>query len=745
MSRPKDNVALVCDMGELAGLFEKSAHIEDFLRNATSIVAYHMKAAVCSIYLYHPEEQALVLTANQGLNPGSVRRVRLKPGEGLVGTAFSQQRPIREADAARNPLFKFIPGTDEERYKAFLAVPIMRGLAPVGVLAVQDPAPGYFDENDARALQSIAAQLASAIESAELLMNLRRNRAEAAAAAAPPELRCVNGAHVSDGLAYGRAAIFGIFEAQGQPGPFTADDFRRALARTEVQLAELQRNMEERLADVASMIFSAHLLMVKDSQFSGQMIELIKGGLSPQAAIAKVVGEYVRLLSSNNNARLREKVQDVRDVGRRLVQNLREDSGAAPDYQGQIVIAGELLASDIVKLSAQRAEGLLLIGGGVTAHVSILARSLRMPAVIVEDRRFFSLPMGLPMLLDGDHGTVYIEPGEELLAKYRDLRAARSEAEKLAVACPDEATTADGTPIGIWANINLLSEVDVARKMNAGGIGLYRSEFPFLVRNDFLSEEEQRRIYRKILDGMGGRPVLFRTLDIGGDKMMTEIPWAQEANPALGLRAIRFSLRNKKSFVAQMRALLRAGADTDLRVMFPMISSIEEFVGAKEMIAECIRDLKAERVPHNATPKVGVMIEVPSAVEVAAELAAEADFVSIGSNDLVQYMLAVDRANEHVSDLYKCHHPAVLRALKRVADACIGLNKPFSLCGEVAADIKMLPFLLGIGIRTLSVEVRQIPTLHQAISALRVDEANRIAGELLRMSRIKDIEALLGI
>ena len=192
-----------------------------------------------------------------------------------------------------------------------------------------------------------------------------------------------------------------------------------------------------------------------------------------------------------------------------------------------------------------------------------------MPAVIVEDRRFFSLPMGLPVLLDGDHGTVYIEPGEEMLAKYRDLRAARSEAEKLAVACPDEATTADGTRVGVWANINLLSEVEVARKMNAGGIGLYRSEFPFLFRNDFLSEEEQRRIYRKILDGMGGRPVLFRTLDIGGDKMMTEIPWVQEANPALGLSAIRFSLRNKKSFVQQMRALLRAGAGADLRVMFP--------------------------------------------------------------------------------------------------------------------------------------------------------------------------------
>lgn len=743
MSRPKDNVALVCDMGELANLFEKSAHIEDFLHNATSIVAYHMKAAVCSIYLYHEEDGALVLTANQGLNPGSIGRVRLKPAEGLIGLAFAEQRPIREPDAARNPRFKFIPGTDEERYKAFLAVPIMRALSPVGVLAVQDPAPDYFDDNDARALQSIAAQLASTIESAELLMNLRRQRTSTGGATAPPDLRVLRGAHISDGFAYGRAAILGVFEKQGQPGPFTADDFRRSLARTEAQLAELQKKMEERFADVASMIFSAHLLMVKDSEFSGQMISLIEGGLSPQAAIAKVVGEYVRLLSSNANARLREKIQDVRDVGRRLVQNLWEGPEAAPDYEGQIVIAGELLASDIVKLSAQRAEGLVLIGGGVTAHVSILARSLQMPTVVVEEQRLFNLPMGLPVLIDADHGIVHITPGDDLVAKYRELRAARREADKLEVACPDEASTSDGIRVGVWVNINLLSEVDVARRMNAGGIGLYRSEFPFLVRNDFLSEEEQRRIYRKILEGIGGRPVMFRTLDIGGDKMMKEGPWIHEANPALGLRAIRFSLRNAKSFVQQIRALLRAGADADLRVMFPMISSVEEFIQAKGVVADCIRDLEAEKIAHHENPKVGVMIEVPAAVEVAAELAAEADFVSIGSNDLVQYILAVDRANEHVSDLYVSHHPAVLRALKRAADASLALGKPLSVCGEVAADTKMLPFLLGIGVRTLSVEVRQIPGLHKKISSLNAAESKKKADELLGMSRIKDIETAL--
>ncbi|MCC6354174.1 MAG: phosphoenolpyruvate--protein phosphotransferase [Verrucomicrobiae bacterium] len=746
MSRRKDNVALVCDIGELAGLFEKSVNLDDFLQNAASIVAYHMKAAVCSIYIYDAEERMLILTANQGLNPDAVGRVRLKPGEGLVGTAFEWQRPILEARANRNPRFKFVPGTDEERYEAFLAVPIVRGLAPLGVLVVQDPVPDYFDDNDARALATIAAQLATTIDNAKLLMGLRdRQAASADADAGPSDLRYIKGAAASGGHAHGRAVVLGVFEEQRPSRPSTLADFRRALERTESQLAELQRAMEERLADVASMIFSAHLLMVKDTEFSGQMTALIENGLAPEAAVAKVVGEYVRIFSASPNARLREKVQDVRDLGRRLVQNLREGPETTPDYRGCVLIAGELMASDIVKLAAQRAEGLLLIGGGVTAHVSILARSLRLPVVVAEDRRLFAVPAGRPILIDGDQGTAFIDPPEDLVRKYAELSAVRAEAERLGAECPEVATTIDGERVHVFANINLLSEIAVARKMNAGGIGLYRSEFPFLVRNDFLAEEEQYLIYRRILDGMGGRPVVFRTLDIGGDKMLADYPWVHEANPALGLRAIRFSLRNEATFAQQIRALLRAGAGADLRIMFPLVASVEEFARAREAVARCARDLGAEGIDHNPCPRLGVMVEVPAAVEMADELAREADFLSIGSNDLVQYLLAVDRTNEHVSDLYVAHHPAVLRAMKRATDAAIARGKPISLCGQMASDPRMLPFLLGIGIRTLSVEVRQIPALHKAIAAIRADDARRKADALVRMGRAGDIEAALGV
>ena len=745
MAPRKDNVALICDIGELAGLFEKSKSLESFLQTAVSIVAYHMKAAVCSVYLYDETTQQAVLTANQGLDPSSIGTVKLKLGEGLVGAALKELRPIREGMAFRSPLFKFVPGINEERYQAFLAVPIMRGLTRVGVLVVQDPVQDYFDDNDTKALQAIAAQFATVIENAKLLMSLRQLETPAPQAA-DNDLRFVRGVAASRGYASGQAALLGALdEPLRLEGPCTLADFNRALEKTEGQLEALQTRMEERLADVASMIFSAHLLIVKDSQFSGQMIALIQGGMTPPLAIAKVVGEYTRLFASSSNPRLREKVQDVQDLGRRLTQNLRPNTESEADYRGQIIIAGELLPSDILKIAAQRAEGLLLVGGGATAHVAILAKSLELPAVVVENRRFLKLEPGCPLLIDGDQGTVYVRPTAEIVEKYRELAAVQAQADKFAAELPAEATTTDGQVVQVFANINLISEIAVARKMMAGGIGLYRSEFPFIVRNDFPIEEEQFRIYRTILEGMENRPVVFRTLDIGGDKMLSYFPSVNEANPFLGLRAIRFSLRNKNIFSQQLRALLRAGATADLRIMFPLVSSVDDFLQAKDIVRECLEALAAEKIPHNPKPKLGVMVELPSAVEVSYELAAEADFLSIGSNDLVQYILAVDRTNEHISDLYLTHHPAVLRSLKRVADAALAHGKPLSLCGEMAATERMLPFLLGIGISTLSVEVRQIPVVKKRVQDLCMAECRAKADQLLKMGRIKEVEAALGV
>jgi phosphotransferase system enzyme I (PtsP) len=275
------------------------------------------------------------------------------------------------------------------------------------------------------------------------------------------------------------------------------------------------------------------------------------------------------------------------------------------------------------------------------------------------------------------------------------------------------------------------------------GIGLYRSEFPFIVRSGFPSEEEQFRIYSRIIESMPGKPIIFRTLDVGGDKVLSYFPTAREANPFLGLRALRFSLRNKSIFSQQLRALLRAGVNTELNIMFPLVSSVDDFIEARTVITQCVEALRSENAAHNPYPRVGAMIELPSAVEVVDELAAVCDFLSIGSNDLVQYMLAVDRTNEHLSDLYLSHHPAVLRALKRIADAALKHQKPLSFCGEMVCDPQMLPFLVGIGIRTFSVEVRQIPAVYTHLSRIDSSYAAAAAKHLLTLGRIRDIETAL--
>jgi phosphotransferase system, enzyme I, PtsP len=744
----KDNVDLICDIGELAGLFERTQSLTDFLQKVVSIIAYHMKAAVCSVYLFDDKTQEVILSATQGLNQDFIGKARLKLGEGIVGQALAEFRPIREARGAQNPHFKLIPGLREEQYNAFLAVPLVRGLTRVGVIAVQDPVANYFGENDEKALRAIAAQLASTIENANLLMSLHSKQADAVEKprALDPDLKFIKGIVAAGGLAYGRAAIMGHLDTDEfahAKTSHTLADFERALAETENQLEELQKQMAERMADVASLIFNAHLLMLKDHEFSGMMRRSIKSGLAPAAAVIEVVNQYVNLFAKSPSPMLREKTQDVKDLGHRILHNLFEKDVGTADYKGHVVVSGSLLPSDIVKLVAQQAAGLVLGGGGATSHGAILARSLQLPMIVVRDLRILGVPENTMILMDADQGNVFVNPGPEVIKNYDSLKEARHRAEELEAHVQPTTATRDGTHVRLLANINLLSDLKIAKRLKAEGVGLYRSELPFIVRNDFPSEEEQYRIYRTLIDEMAGKEVVFRTLDIGGDKMLSYFPSRSEANPFLGLRAIRFSLRHKDIFSQQLRALLRAGAGSRMRIMFPLVSSVDDFVQAKDVVAECCHSLRAEGVAHCGEPELGVMVEMPSAVEIAEELAQEADFLCIGSNDLVQYILAVDRTNEQIADLYVPYHPAVLRSLKRIAAAAEKSGVDLSMCGDMASDSRMIPFLLGIGIRAFSMDSTRIPRVQKRISELGIAESKETAAALLKMSRVKEIESYL--
>lgn len=747
----KDNVDLILEIGELASLFERNQSLPDFLQKTIATIAFRMRAAVCSIYLYESDRQELVLSANQGLSSGAVGEVRMSINEGLIGLALRELRTINEGRASEHPDFKMVPNLEEELFHAFLAVPILRGLKRVGVLVVQDPEPNYFSEHDEKALRAIGAQIASVIENAGLLMRfheLEKAEQNPESRPVPPQSlpTFIHGTSAANGIALGSTFVLGsedydifISTAEDEEEPLTLEDFQGALFKTERQLQGLQRKVDESLEDVASFIFSVQLLVLKDPEFYGKMEKLITDGVDPERAVTDVVNDFIHLFEKFQGERHREKTQDLKDLGHRLLANLREEDEEHVDYTGQVVISQDLLPSEIVKLCVQNVEGLVVTQGTVVSHIAIIARSLQVPLVFVENRRLLNVPDGTPIILDAIIGNIHLDPTAEVLDRFRKQQSAFNDSLEHAVDLRDTTSTRDGTRIRILANINLLSDIKVANQLKAEGVGLYRSEMPFLVRSEFPSEVEQLRIYSRLTDGMEGKEVVFRTLDIGGDKVL---PYhsQQEDNPFMGLRAIRFSLRNKMIFSAQIRALLRAGAK---RIMFPFISSVDDFLDAQDVVNDCIAELEGGDQPFNRTPELGAMVELPAAVEIAEELAAEAKFLSIGTNDLIQYMLAVDRTNENVSNFYVPYHPAVLRALNKIVLAATKADIDLSVCGDLAHDERMIPFLLGIGITKISIDPRALPRVQKRIMGLHIGDCTKVARKMLSYGKVSDIREFL--
>lgn len=744
MATRRDNIELIWSISELSSLFERRTNIDGFLQDVVERIASHMDSDVCSVYLLDETTGTLVLRASRGLEADSVGRVSLKLGEGITGAAVKELRPIREARASRNPAYKYFPDTGEERYESFLAVPIRRGLNRIGALVVQHRRPDRFSRQDTRALQAIGGQLAATLENVEMLMELHAERADGGAPLVEPAetIECQS---ASEGVAVGR--IMHLHPVEHLDEAFDAirhedeeQAFLEALERTEDQLEAMHRELDARISDIASLIFSSHLLMLRDEEFSGEMIRSIRAGTRAHQAVRSIVDRYVELLSASTNPRTREKTQDIRDLGQRLLRNLRGDDDGHGDLRGSIVLAHEMFPSELVRIAAQHAEGLILTGGGATAHLSILARSMEIPAVLLRAPDEADLHDGDLVALDGYEGRIHRDPPDAVLEQFRQAKEAhRADHEAVEAAA---AVTSDGAQVELLANANILHDVDVATKVGATGIGLYRSEFPFLVRNDFPSEAEQYRIYRRIAEGMPHGPLVLRTLDVGGDKLFSESQHL-EGNPFLGLRGIRFSLAHVDLFDEQLRAMLRAGEGRDLRILFPMVSSVDEFRMARTRVESVLADLADEGLPHQSRPSLGVMIELPSAVECAADLAREADYMSIGSNDLVMYLLGVDRTNEQVEELYEPYHPAVMRALARVVRAATESGCPVSICGEAGGDPTMIRFLLGCGLRSISADPVRLPQIREAVAAVDTDEARRFAETLLAQPTIVDLRSAI--
>ncbi|MFP4642989.1 MAG: phosphoenolpyruvate--protein phosphotransferase [Spirochaetales bacterium] len=752
----KDNIDLICSVAELSGLFEKRSNVGGFLQDVVELVAGHMMSDVCSIYLYDEIGDELVLRATRGLNSESVGKVRLSLGEGLTGLSLKQLRPIREGQVEENPDFKVIPEVQEEGYRSFLAVPIRRGLTRIGVISLQHRKAGYFDHHDTKALKAIASQLAATLENASLLMDIHSSHSQSVAEAYSDPGDTISGISAGAGVGIGEAVHLDSRETKELaelPRLSSTEEevtrFQTAIERSRTQLEQLQRETESRFSDVASLIFSSHLLMLRDDEFSGHMVDAVRDGVNAAEAVHMVVGRYEKLFTEMHNARLQEKVQDVKDLGRRIIRNLFDSGHDDGDYSEQVVIANEIYPSELVKLAVQHVEAIVIGGTTVTSHISILARSLGLPVVATRNTRVFSVDEHETLVVDGNNGTVHLNPADDVLQQYRGLRDEEAHELETDPDIPERTRTHCGERVRIMANVNLINDLRFARRNKAEGVGLYRSEFPFIVRNDFPSEEEQRAIYRKIIEQMNGEEIVLRTLDIGGDKLVAYEDSEVEANPFLGQRGIRFSLAHPDIFTDQLRGMLRAGIDADLSIMFPMISGVDEFHRARDTVNQCVEELRGEGVEFNENPRIGAMIELPSAIEIASELDSHADFLCVGTNDLVMYFLGVDRTNELVSELYISHHPAILRSLARLAEAMHEPETRLSICGEAAADPALIPFFLGIGVRSLSVEPRRIPDVKRQVERVSIDEATRIAGAMLSISTMQEmqdyIEETLGV
>jgi phosphotransferase system enzyme I (PtsP) len=750
-SKNRDHLNLLCDIGELATLIIGSTDIQGFLQQTVEMVARHLNADVGSIYLYDDTTHDLVLHATVGLNPSAVGRVRMKSGEGLVGKTFESLRPICESRASRHPNFKYFEEAHEDLFESFLAVPIHRGNEKIGVLVVQHEHPGYFDEIDVMVLRAIASQLTGAIENARLMIGQNRMPVSSTEDDLLEKLRFIKGKTASGGFAYAPVRVLKVDRdsllSQRPDSEFlsTPQDFIKAVEATKQQLTDLQDRLDQRLPESAALIFEAHFMILKDASFVDAMLAKIEQGESAPEAIRDVAGHYMALFSSAPSAYLKEKAQDIKDLARRLLNNLHKETAEDTDHaKGRIVIVRQLLPSDLLKLASEDVKGIVLVSGGVTSHVAIIARSLKLPMVIAERSDLLKLPDGTPMLLDADIGSIYAGPSKTIIQRFEIRNQTQKAEAKATRPILTQTRTRDGESVKLLANINLLSEIKLAKDLNVQGIGLYRTEFPFLVRSNLPSEEEQYLVYKRLCDEMGDRELTIRTLDIGGEKLLPYLEGTKEANPELGLRSIRFSLHYREIFLQQLRAILRAGAGSGkLKIVFPMISAIDEFRQARHAVEEAMVDLTRKKLPFHPSPALGAMIELPAVLDIINELAKEADFFSIGTNDLIQYLLAVDRTNERVAAYYQPYHPSVLRSLHRIIQAALKAEIEVTVCGEMGHEPEFIPFLIGAGLRTFSVDPYFLRSVQENIVNLSVSQATVYARKLLAEPTLEGIKKLL--
>ncbi len=714
------------------------------LNEIVSVIAADMVAEVCSVYVMRAGE-VLELFATEGLKTSAVHNTRLRVGEGLIGLIAAQARPVALDDAQNHPDFAYRPETGEELYHSLLGVPILRSGRVIGVIAVQNRTRRNYGDEEVEILETVAMVLAELVSGGELIS---RDELMPADGNALLPLR-LEGVTLNPGLGLGVAVLhapnFNIGELVAEDVELEHDRLHEAVSEMHGALDDMLNHSDLAGAGEHREILESYRMIAEDAGWFARIDEAITTGLTAEAAVQKVHNDIRARMSQITDPYLRERIHDLEDLGGRVLQHLvgsNGANGAMPDdeiirnAESVILIARNMGPAQLLDYDRSKLGGLVLEEGSATAHVSIVARALDIPVVGQARDILDMIETGEPVIVDGTNAQVFVRPGEEVRQRFRNSARVRAERKAAYSQLRDlESITQDGVRIHLNINAGLLIDLPHIHDMGADGVGLYRTEVPFMVRADFPDVEDQRSIYVRVLEQAENKMVIFRTLDVGGDKMLPYWSAQDEENPAMGWRAIRVSLDRPMMLRQQLRALIQAAAGRDLSVMFPMVAEVPEFEQARALLDQELEREKERGAVMPTKVRAGVMLEVPSLLFQLPALLERVDFVSIGSNDLCQFLFAIDRGNPRLSERYDTLSPPVLSLLHDVVTRCQEADVPLSLCGEMAANPLDAMALIGIGFRSISVQPNALGPVKAMIRSLNVENLTQYTDTLYGLSQ----------
>ncbi|MEQ5806526.1 phosphoenolpyruvate--protein phosphotransferase [Alteromonas sp. NFXS44] len=725
--------------------------LDQALFRLASRVKHTMQVDSCSIYLADYEKQDFVLKATDGLHPDAVELVRIGFSEGLIGLVGQREEPLNIENAHQHPRFKHYPEVKEENYNAFLGTPIIHQRKVLGVITMQQKAMRRFGEDEEAFLVTLATQLALEITNADIRGALTPN----AAVESVPRQKNVRGIAGSPGLAVGTgySTDSSISLRNWVVKRCTDKDleirlYRRGVELTRKHVDDLSGRLDEAIPDDVKSIFQLyhHLL---DANSLGREVEAkIREGWDAASSLKMVVEDYAAKFQNMEDPYMQERAIDIVDLSNRILLNILYDNkGKTPvnnEVKGDsILVAEEVSASMLAEFPRAHLKGIISIRGSNNSHAAILARAMGVPAVMGCQNVSPALLNGKEILLDGYGGEVIISPEKTIRNEFTQLIAEEATlSERIDAEAWQVCKTQDGCRIALYVNAGLSAEIEATQFANADGIGLYRTEIPFMLRERFPSEQEQVELYRQILMASPEQPITMRTLDVGGDKPLPYFP-INEENPFLGWRGIRLTLDHPEIFLVQVRAMLRASIGlTNLQIMLPMISSVAEVQEARRLIDQAFFEISDEVKDMDVLlerPKLGIMLEVPSVLYQLPQLARQVDFFSVGSNDLTQYLLAVDRNNTRVASLYNSYHPAVLSALYDIVKQADANQVPVTVCGEIAGEPGGAILLMGMGYRKLSMNAHNLRKINWVVRNVSLEESKQLLIKTLTASTHEEV------